>query len=95
MASRLGWEPETTLDSILKYAVTLSVLQEERVIEIDFRFRSHGASVAGRLKRVEIQSERETGEDAVFTVSRSADELEAAGHDRLYESVVEMAGREL
>lgn len=126
MASRLGWEPETTLDSIPKHAVTLSVLQEERVIEIDFRFRSHGASAAGRLMRVEIQCERETGEDAVFTVSRSADmrhahismqigegqdlcrvipldiksdeelladELEAAGHDRLYESVVEMASR--
>jgi hypothetical protein len=27
MASRLGWEPETTLDSTANHAVTLSVLQ--------------------------------------------------------------------
>ncbi len=126
MASRLGWEPETTLDSTVKHAVTLSVLQGDRVIEIDFRFRSHGDPAAGRLMLVEIHCEGESGEHAVFTVSRSADlqhahiathtgdgqdlsrviplniqsdeelladELEAAGHDQLYESVVEMASR--
>lgn len=126
MATQLDWKPETTLNEIAAEDVTLAVLQGERTIPIELRFRNHGEHAAGRLMCFEIVSQAKGKPPARFTVQRSedlnhlevtvsvhgeadicrvvplgnrsdlqllGDELEIAGHDQLYEAVVDMASR--
>jgi glucose-6-phosphate dehydrogenase assembly protein OpcA len=126
VASRLGWEPETTLDGLATQDTTISVLQGDRVIPIDLVFAEYGPSAAGRVVKLEIVSQPKGMPPARFTVERIDDgaharvtmrvhegaevtrvvplaiqsdtelltgELELAGHDRLYENVVDMASR--
>jgi glucose-6-phosphate dehydrogenase assembly protein OpcA len=126
VASELGMEPETTLDTVATRDVSLTLLQGHSLIEIDVNFRTMGAEAGGRLMSIELRAQTKDGPEAVFTVRRSsdllhahvsmrlgteseikrvvaldikedpvllADELAAAGHDYLYERVVEMAAR--
>lgn len=126
VASRLGWEPETTLDGAVTQDTTVSVLQGDRVVPIDIVFNNHGREAAGRVVQLEIVSQPKGMPPARFRVERGEDgsharvtmrvhdgveisrvvplaintdtdlltfELELAGHDRLYESVVDMASR--
>lgn len=126
VASELGMEPETTLDTVATRDVTLSLLQGNSLIDIDVNFRDVGSEMGGRLMSIELGAQTKTGPEAVFVVRRSsdllhahvsmrvgtdseikrvvaldikedpvllADELAAAGHDHLYERVVEMAAR--
>jgi glucose-6-phosphate dehydrogenase assembly protein OpcA len=126
VASELGMEPETTLDTVATRDVSLSLLQGHSLIDIDVNFRTLGAGSAGRLMSIEMHAEAKDAPEAVFVVRRSsdllhahvtmrvgteseikrvvaldikedpvllADELAAAGHDYLYERVVEMAAR--
>lgn len=72
IASRLGWEPETTLDRPVSGDVTLAVLQKERLIPIELYFCEHGQHAAGRLMGVEITAR--TGEDTgTFSLMRLSD----------------------
>lgn len=126
VASELGMEPETTLDTVATRDVSLSLLQANSLIDIDVNFRDVGKAVGGKLMSMELRAQTKDGPEAVFFVRRSsdllhahvsmrvgsnsevkrvvaldikedpvllADELAAAGHDRLYERVVEMAAR--
>lgn len=126
MASRLGWEPETTLEGLAGSEMTLTVVQGDRLIDIDIQFRDHGSRFAGRLAGIEVVSQPKELPPARFSVQRVedlehahvsitvhegtdihrvvsletkseaqllTDELELAGHDDLYDSVVEMASR--
>lgn len=132
LAEELGWEPESTLDTPLSRDFSMSVLQGERVIDIDLRFRDHGPDVAGHLMAVEFVADPKGVPPARFKVVRSDDlrradvsatihegtdihravpleletdadllthELEMAGHDHLYERILDtasrLAGREL
>ena len=126
VASELGMEPETTLDTVASRDVSLSLLQGHSVIDIDVNFRKMRPGTAGRLMSIELHAKLKDAPEAVFLVRRSsdllhahvtmrvgtdneikrvvaldikddpvllADELAAAGHDYLYERVVEMAAR--
>jgi glucose-6-phosphate dehydrogenase assembly protein OpcA len=126
VASELGMEPETTLDTVATRDVSLSLLRGHSVIDIEVNFRDMGSSAASRLMSIELHAQIKDAPEAVFVVRRSsdllhahvtmrvgtdteikrvvaldikddpvllADELAAAGHDHLYERVVEMAAR--
>jgi glucose-6-phosphate dehydrogenase assembly protein OpcA len=126
VASELGMEPETTLDTLAMRDVSLSLLQGNSLVAINVTFRDAGAEAAGKLLRIELRAKVADGPEALFVVRRStdflhahvsmrvgeeteisrvvaldikadpvllADELAAAGHDRLYERVVDMAAR--
>jgi glucose-6-phosphate dehydrogenase assembly protein OpcA len=126
VASELGMEPETTLDTLAMRDVSLSLLQGNSLVDIKVNFRDAGGEAAGKLLRIELRAQTADGPEAVFVVRRStdllhahvnmrvgeemeisrvvaldiktdpvllADELAAAGHDRLYERVVDMAAR--
>lgn len=126
VASVLGMEPETTLDTVATRDVTLSLLQGNSLVDIEVSFRDDGPAAAGKLLSFELGAQAPGGPEAVFVVRRSADllhahvtmhvgnepevsrvvaldikndavlladELAAAGHDYLYERVVEMAAR--
>jgi glucose-6-phosphate dehydrogenase assembly protein OpcA len=126
VATQLGMGPETTLDTVATRDVSLSLLQGNRIVDIDVNFRDHGAEAAGKLMSIQLRSRVQGRPDAVFFVRRSTDlqhahvtmhvgdepevarvvaldirsdvellaaELAAAGHDHLYERVVEMAAR--
>lgn len=126
VASELGMEPETTLDTVATRDVSLSLLQRNALVDIDVGFRDAGSEAAGKLLSFELRAQIRGGPEAVFLVRRSsdllhahvtmqvgaesqisrvvaldmkdgpglmADELAAAGHDHLYERVVEMAAR--
>jgi glucose-6-phosphate dehydrogenase assembly protein OpcA len=132
LAEELGWEPESTLDAPLSRDFSMSVLQGDRVIDIDLNFRDPGSDAAGHLMALEFVADPKGLPPARFKVIRSDDlrradvsatvhegtdirravplelesdadllthELEMAGHDRLYEQIVEtasrLAGREL
>jgi glucose-6-phosphate dehydrogenase assembly protein OpcA len=132
LAEELGWEPESTLDTPLARDFSVSVLQGERVIDIDLHFRDHGSSAAGHLMALEFVADPKGLPPARFKVVRSDDlrradvsatihegtdirravplelesdadllthELELAGHDHLYERILDtasrLAGREL
>lgn len=132
LAQELNWEAESTLDVPLARDFSMSVLQGDRVIDIDLRFRDHGSDAAGHLMAFEFVADPKGMPPARFKVVRSDDlrradvsamihegaeihravpleidtdadlltrELEIAGHDFLYERVLEtasrLAGREL
>lgn len=73
IGSRLGWEPETTLDRPAGEDVTLTVLQHERIIPVELQFREHGTGAACQLMDVEIVSQPRGLQPATFLVHRSAD----------------------
>lgn len=126
VGSQLAWEPETTLDGLISENTTLTVLQGDRIIDIDLEFADHGSDLAGQVSGVEIVSQPHGLQPARFTVQRPedlehaevtvkvldgalirrvvplqvktdaellTDELELAGHDVLYERVIDMASR--
>lgn len=74
----LGWEPETTLDTIARHDIQVSVLQGERLIPIELQFRDHGAEAAGRLIAIEIVSQPKGMPPARFTVQRTEADLDNA-----------------
>lgn len=71
--AELGWEPETTLDDVLRGDVGLSVLQGDRLIPIDVQLRDHGAVGAGRLVALDVVSQPKGMPPARFQVRRSGD----------------------
>ncbi len=73
VASRLGWEPETTLDNLVTEDVTLSALKAERVIPIEIRFADNGPDSAGRLMTVDVVSQPRGGQPARFSIHRTDD----------------------
>jgi glucose-6-phosphate dehydrogenase assembly protein OpcA len=70
---RLGWKPETTLDTVVSREVTLSCIQGGRLIPIDIQFRDYGAQSVGRLMRVELVSQPRGEQPARFSVERTHD----------------------
>jgi hypothetical protein len=73
LAQELGWEPETSLDAPLARDFSVSVLQGDRVIDIDLNFRDHGASAAGHLMALEFVADPKGMPPARFKVVRSDD----------------------
>lgn len=73
VATRLGWEPETTLDGLASQDQSLAVLQGDRVIEIRLRFRDRGPKLAGRLTGMELVSQPKNLPPARFSVRRQED----------------------
>jgi glucose-6-phosphate dehydrogenase assembly protein OpcA len=57
LGGRLGWQPETTLDEPVDEDTSISVLQGERLIFIELRFRDYGPQAAQRLMALEIVSQ--------------------------------------
>ena len=90
MASRLGWEPESTLDRLAREDVTLAVLQDERLIPIELRFRDHGSAGAGELIGVELVAEPEGKPPARFNVART-DDLQLVRVDTAIQGSTEMS----
>jgi glucose-6-phosphate dehydrogenase assembly protein OpcA len=70
LASRLGWEPETTLNASVAGDTRLTVLQGERLIPIDLRFGEHGAQSAGRLMCVEVVAQPADRPPGRFRITR-------------------------
>jgi hypothetical protein len=66
----LGWESETTLDAIVDGDTTISVLQDDRLILIDLRFRDHGPQSTQRLMSIEILSQPSGAPPGRFRVER-------------------------
>jgi glucose-6-phosphate dehydrogenase assembly protein OpcA len=126
LASELDWEPESTLDGTAQQDTSFSVLQGDRLIEVELQFKDHGKLAAGHLMAFELVADPKGLPPARFCAKRSDDlqranvsitvhegneirrvvplqiksdadllagELEMAGHDHLYERVVEMASR--
>jgi glucose-6-phosphate dehydrogenase assembly protein OpcA len=126
VASELGMEPETTLNTVATRDVSLSLLQGNSMVDIDVNFRDSGPEAAGKLMSFQLRAQTRGGPEAIFLVRRSSDllhahvtmrigdeteisrvvaldikndpdlltdELAAAGHNYLYERVVEMAAR--
>jgi glucose-6-phosphate dehydrogenase assembly protein OpcA len=79
IGTHLGWEPETTLDGLATHDVSLSVIQGERLIPIEIRFRDRGAGGVGRLLGVELVSQPKELPPARFSIEREAD----MGHARI------------
>ncbi|HEX8919788.1 MAG TPA: glucose-6-phosphate dehydrogenase assembly protein OpcA [Chloroflexota bacterium] len=73
IASRLGWEPETTLDEVATGDVALAALDGERLVTIDLQFRDHGANAAGRLVGMELVSQPKGLPAARFSIWRAED----------------------
>lgn len=73
VASHLGWEPETTLDTLVTDSISLSVLDGERVIPIEIQVREAPDPAAGRLLGIELVSQPRGVPPARFTVHRTDD----------------------
>lgn len=73
VASRLGWQPETTLDTRIEHDVSLATLDGNRLIPIDIRLRERGEDAAGRLLLCRIDAQPDGCAPASFEISRTQD----------------------
>ncbi|HZU11656.1 MAG TPA: glucose-6-phosphate dehydrogenase assembly protein OpcA [Chloroflexota bacterium] len=87
IGSRLGWTPETTLDSLVSGASTLTVERGDRAIDVTTEFQDAGEKMAGLLIGVELVSQPKGLAPARFAVKRLEDMEHACSTMNVHDGV--------